>query len=440
MKPRVTLALVLSAAVLGAGYWYAEVKTKPAREAAKEEAKRVFPGKAAEGSVEITLRAAGKPDLVLTKSGGAWTLLAPVQVPADADAVKTLIDELDKLAKDEVVEEKAANPHQYGLDAPSGSVSFKALSAKAGVLSFGADSFDGRRVYGQVEGQPQVFLAELSGKTAVLKDANALRDKRLLVFDPDQVVSVRSSYKGGFSLEHDAKGQWQVRAGAQVESADGGRVGAWLEGLKEIKGDSVVEEKAPQSAKYGLGGGPRVSLTMKDKKVLALAKGKLKDKGPNFYAQVQGQPQVWTVLGPHAADLDKEGRTLMDLKAFDIKPGLVERLVLWQPGLTLTARRVDNKWAWDPPYVPKPGTRAFDFDNFISKVAGAERLSRLPESAKPAKPQMSVAFYGSTATLFDQALVGPKQGAGQLAYSATKHLAMTVAGNVFDGLPQPDKK
>jgi hypothetical protein len=439
MKPRVTLALVLAAATLGAGYWYWEVKTKPARDEAKADAKRVFPGKAAEGSVEISLHSPGKPEVLLRQTGSVWSLAAPVQGLADDEAVKALIGELNKLSKDEVVDEKAGDLHKYGLDTPSAFVSFKALSAAASTLLFGMDSFDGLRVYGQVMGQPQVFQSQLSAKTALLKDANALRDKHLLNFDPAQVASIQSSFKGGFSLERDTQGHWQVRSGSQLEPAETGRVDAWLEALKDLKGDSVVEEKGARSAKYGLAGGPRLSITLKGKNVLAIAKGGLKDKGPNFYAQVQGQSQVWAVLAPHAGALDQEGHALMDMKAFDVKPGLVERMVVWQPGLTLTAKRVDQKWAWVPAVAPKPGEAAFDFDDFAAKVAGTDRLQRLPATAMPAKPLMTVAFYGPGDALYDLVSVGPKQGAGQVASSKTKHTAMIIAGNVFDGLPKPGK-
>jgi hypothetical protein len=63
----------------------------------------------------------------------------------------------------------------------------------------------------------------------------------------------------------------------------------------------------------------------------------------------------------------------------------------------------------------------------------------LPAKALPGQPLMTVTFYGPGDTVLDQALVGPKQGVGQLAQSNAKHLVMLVADNVFAGLPKPGK-
>ena len=443
MKPRVTLALALVAAVLGTAYWYWEIKTKPLREAAKEEAKKVFPGPAVQNSGEILLRATGKPEVLLRKIDGVWNLITPVVALADGDAVKAIIEQLSSVKRDEVVDEKAEELRKYGLDNPSGAVTFKPLSssAKAQVLFFGADSFDGSKAYGLVDGSSQVFLTALAGKTALLKDSNGLREKHLLNFDPALVASVKSNSKGGFSLVRDAQGFWKVQSGAQVEPANLDKVTPWLNALKDIKGDSVEDEWGKSPGKYGLStGGLQVQVVLKDGTRLGLTKGKLQAKGPAFFASVQGKPQIWVVPGTASATLEQEGRALMNLSAFDLKPGLVQKMTVWQDGITMTAKRVDLKWSWQAPFTPKLGAPAFDFDNFVVKVSGTERLKRLPESARPTKPALIVTFYGPEDALMDQAIVGPKQGQGQLAQSAVKHDVMIVAGNVFDGLPKPEKK
>ena len=433
MRPRVTLALVLSAAALGGGYWYWEVKTKPAREAAAEDAKKLFPDLKSSGTGEILVRVAKKPDVLLRKVGEAWQLISPVQAPADKEAVDGILEQLKSVKREEVVEDKATDLRKFGLDDPSGAITFKPLSGKAQVLFFGADNFDGSKAYGMVDGQPGVFLAVLASKTALLKDADGLREKRLLLFDPAKLGALRSSK--GFSVEKDKQGYWQVKAGAQVEPAKQDKVTEWITALQGIKGESVAEEKAASPGKYGLGAA-KVELALNGAPGLTLQKGKLKDKGPSFYGRVMGQTQVWVLPSSAAAALDKDARALMDLQAFAFKPGLVEGLSVWHGGVTITAKRnKDLKWAWDPPYKPKPGVPAFGFEDFVAKVSGTERLGRLPESALPKEPALVVTFYGADNSLLERAVLGPAGAKDRVAQSAMKKMVMRIPANVFEGLP-----
>ncbi len=161
--------------------------------------------------------------------------MAPVQSLADEQAVAALLAQLKSVKREEVVDEKGDDLRQYGLDKPSGAVTFKPLSGEAQVLFFGADSFDGTKAYALVNGRPQVFLTDLAAKTALLKDANGLRDKRLLPFDPAQLVSIKSSAGGGFTVEKDKQGFWQVRAGVKIEPADVLKVDAWIAALRGLE-------------------------------------------------------------------------------------------------------------------------------------------------------------------------------------------------------------
>ncbi len=442
MNARVTVALVLSAAALGGGYWAWEVKGRPQREQAKEDAKRVFPELNAEATGEILLRKEKLPEVLLRQTGGEWRLIKPVQTLADKEAVAELLKQLKDVKREEVVEEKAADLRKYGLDEPSGAVTFLPLSAgaKPQVLFFGADSFDGSKIYALVDGKQDVFLTAIAGKSALLKDADGLREKRLANFEPSAVTSVRSSVSGGFVAAKDKDGQWQVTAGAQKEPGDGPKIEAWLRELAAIKGESVVDEDGTKAARYGLGAA-RVELNFQGGGQQVLLKGKLKDKGPSFYGRLQGLPQVWLLPASAETAFGKTGRALMELHAFDLKPGLVDHFTLWQQGTTLTAKRKDDlSWAWDTPVKAAAGAPAFDFHDFIAGVGGAERLSRLPDSAKPAHPLKLLTFFDERDQTLEVVWVGGLQGGGQLAFSGSKRMASVVASNLFNALPPAPAK
>ncbi len=442
MKPRGTLILVLLAAALGAGYWYWEVKSKPAREQAAEDAKRLFPDMKAESTGEVLLRKDKDPDVLLRRVDGQWRLIQPVQAPADQAAVAALLEQLHDMKRDEVVEEKGGDLHKFGLDAPSGAVTFTPLSpnAKAQVLFFGMDSFDGSKAYGLIDGQPAIFLTALAGKTAILKNADGLRDKSLANFEEAQVVAVHSTIGAGFSLDKDAKGAWRVSAGGRTEPGDAGKISAWLQQLKGLKGDQVVDEAGKDPGRYGLGAA-KVELSFGGKEKQAFIKGKLKDKGPAFYLKMQGLPQVWAMPAGADTALKQEGKALMELRAFQLQAGLVERVSFWQHGTTLTARRKEDlTWAWDKAPKPVPGQKPLDFPDFIAKAAGAERIKTLAPSAKPTHPLALITFFDKGDHMTDIAWLGPHQDGGQVVYSGRKDLASIVANNLFDLLPQPPDK
>ena len=442
MKPRATLALVLVAAALGGAYWYWEVKTKPAREQAKEDAKKVFPDMTVAGTGEVLIRKAKDPEVLLRRVHDEWRILKPVQAAADPAAMEDLLKQLGLVKRAELIEDNASDLHKYGLDDPSGAVTFlsQSQSAKSQVLFFGADSFDGTQVYAMINGKPAVFLTPLAGKSAILKNAGDLRDKRLANFEMDQVVSIRSTLGGGFLVDKDAKGLWRVSAGGRTEPADAAKVGAWIEQLRTLKGDQVVEEDLKAPGRYGIGAA-KVDISFGGTQHQGFLKGKLKDKGPAFYLQMIGMPQLWAMPASAEGVLSQNGKALMDLHAFDFQPGAVEKLAFFSQGVTLTAsRKEDLNWAWDTPPKMDKGDKPLEFADFIAVAAGAERLKSLPASAKPAKPLAFVTFFDKGGHGLEVAWVGARQDGGQLVFSGRKGIASIIPANVFEKLPKPPGK
>lgn len=441
MKPRATLILVGVAAALGAGYWYWEVKSKPAREQAKEDAKRVFPDMSAASTGEVLIRKDKDPEVLLRRVHDEWRLIKPVQAPADASAVDELLKQLGQVKRAEVVEDQAKDLRKYGLDQPSGAVTFlsQSQSAKSQVLFFGADSFDGTQAYAMVNGKPDVFLTAIGGRSAILKNAADLRDKKLANFEESQVVSIRSTLGGGLLLDKDAKGQWRVKAGGRTEPGDPAKVSAWIEQLRTLKGDVVVEEKASNPGRYGIGSA-RVEVDFGGGQHQGFLKGKLKDKGPAFYLQMIGMPQVWSMPASAETVLSQAGKPLMDLRAFDIQAGNIERVDFWSQGVTQTARRKkDLTWAWDKEPTLDPGEKPLDLPEFVATVAGTERMKTLRAEDKPAHPMAMVSFYAGSENAAEVAWVSSRRDGGQMVFSGRKGITSIIPGNVFLKLPRLPK-
>src|SRR3954447_152818 len=67
--------------------------------------------------VEITRKAS--PPVTLQRESGKWVITTPQKLPADQDAVSSLLTNLSPLNGDSLVEEKASNLAPYGLNAPA---------------------------------------------------------------------------------------------------------------------------------------------------------------------------------------------------------------------------------------------------------------------------------------------------------------------------------
>src|SRR6185369_11005410 len=113
-------------------------------------------------------------------------------------------------------------------------------------------------------------------------------------------------------------------------------------------------------------------------------KGKLKDKGPAFYLQMQGVPQLWSMPASAESVLNQAGKPLMELRAFDIQAGQVERVDFWSQGVSMTARRNDDlKWTWDKAPKLEKDEEPLDLADFVAMVANTERLKTLGPAGKP---------------------------------------------------------
>ena len=433
---RSTLAAVGVALVLGGAVWGWNTKLKPQREKAKEEAKKLFPGLEAGGTTELLLRKRGSADVLLRKIDGHWHLIQPIQAPADEAAVATLVKELGEAKRDEVVVEKDAVLHDFGLDEPSGGITFLPASpgAKAQVLFFGLDHPLGTQAYGMVDGKPQVFLTAMSAKSALLKDAASLRDKAVWDLDPDAVIAVRSSFAGGSQLTRDAKGFWTVNALGHREPGKPAEVGRWLGQLAGLKAESVPSETGKGS--FGLAASKRLQLTLKDGRTLSLVAGGKAASG-GFHVQVGGKGPVYVLGEASRPAIERSGKDLMDLQAFSFNTGEVERFEIDLGGKHLAAAKKLGAWAWEGAAPKAANGKEFDFQAFLLRLANTELLKRLDKNAKPGKAAASVTLYSASGALLEKAEFGPRLGGAQVAISAMKNQVALVAGNLLDGLPDP---
>jgi len=319
-----TGVLVLVLAGIGSYIWFVERKREPKPEGEREKVTVLAVEKAK--AKEITLAAAGGETLRLVKEGQAWKVVAPFAAPADTSAVESLLTSLEKLEADEVVAEQAANLAEYGLDAPSRTITAVVEGASAPFsVQFGAKSPDGSSVYARTGSASKVYLVPQWVEGGFDKKPFDLRDRDLLHLKRDDVRSLEvTGPEGSYALARTDEGEWALTKPVAT------RAGRWsVDGLlgtiENLRMEQVAADTATDAKPFGLDPPARaVTLVLKDGATRTLEIGKdapdpaaapaplpspgqkaEKPKPTKYYARQKGTGLVAVVPATLADDLAK---------------------------------------------------------------------------------------------------------------------------------------
>ena len=197
MKSRgLLVAAIVLAALTGTLYWSNHRKSlTSAADSAVESPPKILTLQPADVTA-LSIRKKDGDSVVLSKNGsGQWKITAPRVLAADQDAVSSVLSTLSSLNSDRLVEDKAASFDQYGLAQPSIEVAITKKDGKTQKLLIGDDTPTSSGAYATLAGDTRVFTMASYNKSALLKNANDLRDKRLLIFDSDKVSSIELTAK-----------------------------------------------------------------------------------------------------------------------------------------------------------------------------------------------------------------------------------------------------
>jgi hypothetical protein len=205
MKFRLIVAVIVLAALGGVLYWSQHRKPPAESAAVTPTATPVILKVDPTAVTELVIKQKGSDPVTLNKTEGKWQITEPKPYRADQAAVFGVLSTLSALSADRVVEDKAADRKQYGLEEPAAEVDVGTRQ-----LMLGDDTPTGGDVYVAVAGDPRVFTVSSYTKTSLAKSLNDLRDKSLLTLNPDKVSRVELLKKGQ-DLEFDrTKDGWQI--------------------------------------------------------------------------------------------------------------------------------------------------------------------------------------------------------------------------------------
>jgi hypothetical protein len=364
---------------LGAYLWFVERKREPSSEEKKEAILTVDKDKV-DG---ITLAATGQDTIRLEKTGSTWHLRAPFDAPADKAAVESMLGNLERLEAQDTVVDKTDDLAQYGLDAPSRTVSVSLQgAAEPTVVEFGAKTPGDSAVYAKTPSSPAVYTVATWVETAFDKKPFDLRDRDLLHVKRDDVRSLEvTGPEGSYALARTDAGEWAFTKPITT------RAGRWavdglLGTLENLRMDSVAEQGAKDLGRYGLAHPSRtVSLVLKDGTSRTLEIGDktgTADQG-KYNAREKGGSLVAVIPGTIVSDLEKgmgelRAKRLLevatyDTEGFDAKVGGVTKTFVKS---TVKDSEGFDKTQWKQTAPEKKDVDTSKVEDALFKLGGVE--------------------------------------------------------------------
>ncbi|HEY3384467.1 MAG TPA: DUF4340 domain-containing protein [Vicinamibacterales bacterium] len=238
--------------------------------------------------VEITT-----PDstLQLARANGEWSLVKPLQAPADYGTVEGLIGRLQSAQMKSIVVPEAADLKAYGLDKPVLTAVVGTGSARATLL-FGQKT-DAGTVNAKDLSRPLIFTVEASLLDEVKKPADEYRRKDIFTFRAFNATSIQLTRGAEVLAFEKTKGQGKDAGEKWRETKPAAR------DIDPAKMETFLTKLANQRAQSFLAAGSK-SKTGLDAPVLVVVvrydDGKKEEKvsigraGSDVYAAIAGQP------------------------------------------------------------------------------------------------------------------------------------------------------
>lgn len=329
-------------ALLAGGVWYSNKleKEKEGKPPADASPKLLDIPEDQFAMVELTK--AGSTPVTLVRDGTEWKMTAPQALAVDRDAVNSIVSTLSSYSTDRLVEEKAEDLKQFGLDAPSLTASVKKKDGKTEKLLIGAETPTGGGFFAKKEGDARVFTIYSYNRSSLDKTWQDLRERRMLPFGIKDVSRVELA-KGGQVIElgKTSGGDWQILKPGPYR-ADNVVVDEVIRKLNEAKMDvSAGEEDAAKAAALWSKGTPVVVA-----RVFDAGGGKqiqIRKNGDNFYARSDAVEGAYR-LEKGIEGVDKSLDELRNKKLFDFGFNDPARVAVLAEGASTELKRIEQDW------------------------------------------------------------------------------------------------
>src|SRR5579863_10543231 len=309
------VAVIVLGGLTGTLYWSNHHKPAESTEASADTPPKILAVKEADIS-KFDLKKDGAEQVAGERnSAGQWSIASPTLLPADQSAVSSLLGTFSSLNSERLVEEKASNLVPYGLDAPKLEVELSEKGNKTQKLLLGDETPAGNGIYAKLDGDPRVFTIPKYDKTSIDKNANDLRDKRLLTVEFDKISQVDLTTKKQEIAFGRNKDEWQI-VKPRTLRADGTAVDELVRALTDAKMELGASSDPKKDASLFSAAAPVATAKVTaESGTQELQVRKNKD---DYYAKSSVVEGVYKVPSALGQGLDKSLDDFRNKKLFDL--------------------------------------------------------------------------------------------------------------------------
>jgi len=219
------------------------------------------------------------------------------------------------LNSERVIEDKATNLKQYGLDPAAFQADIGEKDNKTQQLLIGDATPTGNAHYVELAGDPRVFTIPNYSESEIDKSLNDLRDKQLVTLSADKISQLELSGKNGNIEFGRSKDEWQIIKPKPMR-ADSTEVGELVSKITNARMDLTGPDSDAKEADSGFARGtPLVTAKVTaDSGTQELQIRKDKD---NYYAKSSVVDGAYKVASDLPTALDKKVDDFRNKKIFD---------------------------------------------------------------------------------------------------------------------------
>jgi len=335
---RTTLILVVVLAGL-VGYIYYLNGRDTTTADAKEKA---FASVKEEDVEDIRIKSADGETTRVQKADGAWTIVEPEAAAADQGELSSITSSLATLEIQRVVDDKASDLKQYGLEPARVQVEFRAKGDKEPKrIELGEKTPTGGDLYARLPGQPRVFLVSSFVDSTFNKNTFALRDKSVIKIERDKVdrLEIQKDGKPAVTLVKTGT-EWRIVT-PMMGRADFASVEAALERLSSGQMQAIVSADGADAKKRKLDP-PVASLTA----VAGSARATLlfgDTENAVMYAKDASRPMIFTVAPTLYTDVIRDAGEFRRKDLFDSRSFTATHAEFRRGSETITLTKTKNK-------------------------------------------------------------------------------------------------
>jgi len=336
------IAVVVLAALGGTLYWSGHHKPENTAQASADTPPKILSLNESD-ITKLDLRNKSGEAVALAKDhSGKWQMTAPHPLPVDQPAVSQILSSLSSLSADRLLEEKSDDLKSYGLDRPTLQIAITEKNNKTQRLFIGDDTPSGNGIYAKLDDDSRVFTLPTYIKNSVNKNADDLRDKRLLPLEAEKISRIELITKKqdiGFVLSKD---EWQIVKPKPLR-ADGTQV----EGLIRTLADAKINLGPSDDAKRALGAfasGTRVA-TVRVTDSVGIQELQLRKKKDDYFAKSSAVEGVYKVGSQLGQELDKSFDDFRNKKLFDFGYSNPDKIELHDGSKAYLLTRSGQSWS-----------------------------------------------------------------------------------------------